>query len=262
MDSANVRFVCCILMIVQSWLMTACQSSSDAKSLQIAVAANAQFTMQHIIPIFEADANIPCELMVGSSGKLTAQITEGAPFDVFISADLKYPESLSERDLTLAPPQIYARGKLVLWTLDPDILPSLETLADPDIKHIGLANPKIAPYGKAAQEVLEMIQLANDRRLVFGESISQTNQFIMSQAVEIGFTAKSVVLAPHIKDKGHWMEIDEEMYAPIQQGVVAIVNKRDMQSESMQFIHFLLSQPIQNILMEFGYQSLHFDEQE
>ena len=204
---------------------------------------------------FSERTGIECELIIGSSGKLTAQITEGAPYDVFVSANLKYPETVFENGFADEPPRVYALGKLVLWSVKKDIKPSLESLKEPSVKHIALANPKTAPYGQAAVEVLkhfEIFDAVNDK-LVYGESIAQTNQFIISKSAEVGFTAMSVVRSPQMKNEGFWKEIDPKYYAPIEQGIVVIQRKNRDISKAQQFRDFLFSTTAKQILKDFGY---------
>ncbi|PHN01298.1 molybdate ABC transporter substrate-binding protein [Flavilitoribacter nigricans] len=236
-------------------LLLACQPSREDK-LTIATAANMQFAMENIIAEFTETTGIACETAISSSGKLTAQIEEGAPFDIFISADMKYPTRLFTEGLSLEEPKVYAYGKLVLWSMIDNLEPSIERLTDPEIHHVALANPKTAPYGAAAVQVLEKYQLqeALQAKMVYGESISQTNQFIISRAAELGFTAKSVVLSPQMKGKGKWKDIDMELYSPIAQGVVILKHRDQNLEAAKQFYDFLFSRQGKDILSEFGYE--------
>ena len=234
-------------------LLVACKSGKQEK-LTIATAANMQWALNELIQEFSRESGINCEMIVSSSGKITAQINEGAPFDVFLSADMRYPETLFQSGLTTATPIIYAYGGLVLWTGTKEIKPSMDLLLDNKIVHIALANPDIAPYGKASVQVLNYYNIYEqvERKLVFGESISQTNQFIASGAAEIGFTAKSAVLSPSFLTKGSWAEIDPEAYTPIAQGAV-IIKSSDQMESSEKFIEFLISDKSKEILNKFGY---------
>lgn len=220
----------------------------------IAVAANMQFAIEPLIHDFTETTGIQCEPILSSSGKLTAQIIEGAPYDVFISANMKYPNELFKNNLTNSQPAIYAHGKLVLWSADKQITPSFYFLKNNSLKHIALANPKTAPYGSAAIEVLKHYDLLEKlkNKLVYGESIAQTNQFIMSQAADIGFTAKSVVLSPQVKGKGNWIDIDPAIYSPIEQGIVILKNSKK-QKEAELLFNYLFSKKGKRILEEYGY---------
>lgn len=212
-----------------------------------------QFAMDSLVKNFEFKTGIPCQTVVGSSGKLTAQIIAGAPYDVFVAADMKYPNNLYKQGLTFNEPKVYAQGTLISWTLNDSIIPSIKYLENPEINHIALANPNTAPYGTAAMEVLGHYQLDEKlkNKLVFGESIAQTNQFIHSEAAEIGFTSLSTIKAPELKKRGTWIEIDQQFYKPIEQGVVILKNQH---KDAQQFYDFLFTEEAKQILNHFGYE--------
>lgn len=236
-------------------IITASCKEQNSDKLIIATASNMQFAVKEIIQQFSAETGIDCDVVVGSSGKLTAQIKEGAPYDIFISADMKYPTELFNSGFTNENTKTYAYGKLVLWTLNDEIIPSLNILTSKKIKHIAIANPKMAPYGIAAKETLEHYKVFDSikPKLVFGESISQTNRFVTSKAAQIGLTAKSVVLSTQMKGKGNWIEIDMATYSPIAQGIVIIKNNRNNTIKAKQFYDFMFSDKAKNILINFGY---------
>lgn len=241
-------------LLIYILLVISCKQP-DEKKLTIAASANMQFAIQEISKAYTKQTGINCEIIVGSSGKLTAQIKEGAPFDIFVSADIKYPEELFISGFTTNKPIIYAYGKLVLWTMIDSIKPSLYMLKNLDIHHIAIANPKTAPYGIAAVELLKNKGIYNtiSPKLVFGESISQTNQFIVSKSAEIGFTAKSVVLSPKMKNKGNWIDLDENDYSPIAQGIVVLNNRAMQKNDAEKFHNFMQSTVAKKILVDFGY---------
>lgn len=229
--------------------------SRGSEAITVAVAANMQFAMEELTQAFLEETGIRCELVVSSSGKLTAQIKQGAPFDVFVSANMKYPEEVQNSGLAAAPPKVYAYGKLVLWSMKEDVEPSLETLAGPGIRKIALANPKTAPYGMAAIDVLRNLKLLEslEPRLVYGESIAQTNQFVITRAVDLGFTALSVVRSPKLQEKGRWIDVDSKLYNPIRQGVVVVQREKAPPESAMRFYDFLSSDKARRILEQFGY---------
>ncbi|MBN2637457.1 MAG: molybdate ABC transporter substrate-binding protein [Bacteroidales bacterium] len=227
----------------------------DKETLTVATAANMQFAMKEMLQNFTKTTGIECNMIISSSGKLTAQITEGAPFDIFVSADMKYPDKLFAEGLGIEKPQVYAYGKLVLWSATNRNNLSLETLSQNDIYHVAMANPKTAPYGVAAEETLKKTGLwekMNDK-LVFGESIAQTNQFIVSGSAELGFTAESVVKSPEMKNKGTWIAVDTNLYQPIAQGILLLKTNRSKQKEARQFQHFLFSHEGRGVLKKYGY---------
>ncbi|HLT51090.1 MAG TPA: molybdate ABC transporter substrate-binding protein [Arenibacter sp.] len=235
-------------------LFTSCQRALSEK-IVIAVAANMQVPMEVIAKKFTEKHGVSCELIIGSSGKLTAQIVEGAPYDIFVAANMKYPETVFFEGRALGNPRVYAHGKLVLWSMSTNTPISISTLTEPHIRHIAVANPKTAPYGVAALEVLHHYGLfdAVENKLVYGESIAQTDQFITSEAAQIGFTAMSTVLSPQMKGKGSWIEIDADRYMPISQGVIKLKRERTNGKEVQELYDFLFSGEAKEILKDFGY---------
>jgi len=230
-------------------------SEPKKDTITIAAAANMQFAIEEVLKVFTERTGVKCELVISSSGKLTAQIKEGAPYDIFVSANMKYPKEIYDNGLAVQAPRVYAYGQLVLWSMYDTIKPSIAILKDESVKQIALANPKTAPYGQAAIEVLENYNLYDEvkDKLVYGESIAQTNQFITSKSLEIGFTAKSVVLSPKMKRKGHWVPLDKNQYSVIEQGVVIIKRESRDVKKVQQFYDFLFSQEAKEILEDFGY---------
>ncbi|PJZ69735.1 molybdate ABC transporter substrate-binding protein [Leptospira perolatii] len=237
--------------------LASCRPSSSGK-LTIAVAANLQHTIIEIEKEFEAETKIPVDVVLGSSGKLTTQIKEGAPYDVFISADMNYPENLFKSGWSDAPPKPYARGLLVLWSRKADLSKQddLNLLLSPNIKKIAIANPETAPYGKAAVEALKELKIYDKvkHKLVFGESISQTNQFIISQAADLGITSKSTVIAEELRGKEMWIDIDPALYNAITQGMIILKHgKESHPEESRKFYDFIASEKSKAIFLKYGY---------
>ncbi len=233
-------------------LHTACHQARSPH-LTIATAANVQFAMLEIAQAFTNKTGIECDIILSSSGKLTAQINEGAPYDVFVSADMKYPEELYRSGNTTAPPEVYAFGKLVLWTMRENMQLDMQMLVEEKTHHIAIANPKTAPYGRAAVEVLNHFKLYGpvQHKLVFGESIAQTNQFVVSRTADFGFTAKSVVSSKKMIGKGQWIELPDEAYSQIAQG--AVILKNGDVEKAGQFYEYLFSEEAKGILQRFGY---------
>ncbi|MEZ4985153.1 MAG: molybdate ABC transporter substrate-binding protein [Saprospiraceae bacterium] len=202
----NINFAISILIIIAFSCKNNTPNNQHAPktAISIAVAANMQFAMEELSQSFTAKTGIPCDMTISSSGKITAQIKEGAPYDIFFSANMKYPEEIFNSGWAAKSPKIYAYGKLVLWTTRQDITPALSQLTDNKIRNIAMANPKIAPYGEAAVAVLQKNGLYKkvEDKLVFGESIAQTNHFITTGAADVGFTALSVVKSPEAAGKG------------------------------------------------------------
>jgi molybdate transport system substrate-binding protein len=245
--------------IVLSILATVIVLLSFAQQkVSVAVAANVQFAMQQLKAQFEKETGIELDISIGSSGKFTTQIEQGAPYDVFVSADISYPTTLYKEGLTADSPKVYANGSLVLWTARTDIKPltDLKLLLTDDIKKIAIANPKTAPYGVAAVEAMKYYKLYDtvQTKLVFGESIAQTNQYITTQSADIGFTAKSVVLADEMKGKGSWVDIDPKAYNPIAQAAVILKHGKETNADASQkFYNYLYSPEAKAILKQYGY---------
>jgi len=228
-----------------------------AEPLTVAVAANVKFVFDELRTEFKKSTGIDANGVFASSGKINAQIKSGAPYDVFMSADMEFPQALYKDGLAVTPPTVYAQGVLVLWTLQPlDMSRGLEILKHPSVKKVAIANPKLAPYGLEAMRALDYFKLraAVEPKLIYGESIGQVNQYIDTQAVEIGFTAKSVVLAPQMLGHGKWIEVPRESYQPISQGIVMLKHGNETNATAAKkFMEFMASAKARSILEKFGY---------
>lgn len=229
------------------------------ESITIAVAANVNYAFKAIATAFTQETGIEINSVVSSSGKLTAQIKHGAPYDVFLSADMLYPTALHSEGLAQDAPKVYAYGALVLWTTKKIDLNKLgiATAADASVTKVAIANPKLAPYGREAIKVLDYYQLKSSvlSKLVYGESISQVNQYIDLKSVDVGFTAKSVVLSPELKGRGSWIDVPDESYEPIAQGMVVLAyGIKHHQQAANQFYDFMLSDKAREILSQYGYK--------
>lgn len=228
------------------------------QTVRVAVAANAQFVVQALKAAFEKKTEAKIEVIISSSGKLTAQILHGAPYDIFLSADMKYPERLFEEGYTLDNPQVYAYGSLVLWTLkNINLRDTLKGLKNQDIGIIAVANPKTAPYGLATIQALKEAGIYDEveDKIVWGESISQVNQYLLSGAADAAFTAKSVVMAPPLAHKGRWIEINDTLYSPIVQGTVMLKHAQENSLQTIKaFYQFLFSTEGKSIFKSYGYR--------
>ena len=231
--------------------------SAFASNITVAGAANVQFTLAELGAEFTRETGIGITTVIVSSGKLTSQIENDAPFDVFMSADMKYPKKIYTDGFALQAPKIYAYGVLVLWTVkNLDLSYGIKVLSDPDVKKIALANPDVAPYGRGALKAMKFYKLYDSLKseLVLGESVTQTNQFITTGGADIGFTAESIVLAPNMRGKGKWVEVPAESYEPIAQGELVLKYGHDNHpSESEAFEQFLFSPAAQEIFRKYGY---------
>ncbi len=255
-----MRFLSIVLLPL---LFSSCRSDSlpaagGPNTLVVATAANVQFAMADLEKAFEASTDYQIDAVVSSTGKLTAQIVQGAPYDLLIAANQKYPESLIERGDAQGPVRTYALGSLVLWTTrDLSIGLGMSLLDElPPGDKIAIANPENAPYGTESIRALRA-RGQYDRlqsQLIYGESIAQTNQYIISGAAAVGFTAKSVVLSPNMEEKGQWITVPDNLYEPIKQGVVATTYGMENHPEAVQaFLEFLFSAEAQTIFRNYGY---------
>jgi molybdate transport system substrate-binding protein len=194
----------------------------------VAAASDLSDLMNEIVGKFEKLTGCAVRLTTGSSGNFLTQIENGAPFDVFFSADIAYPKRLEAEGLAApASTYLYAIGKIVLWTRKDsrlDIGKGFSALRDPAVKQIAIANPEHAPYGRAAEQALRKsgIYDAVKGRLVLGENISQAAEFVESGNADAGILALSLVISPAMKDQGRLWNIPENLYAPIQQGAVVV----------------------------------------
>ncbi|MBL0687209.1 MAG: molybdate ABC transporter substrate-binding protein [Sulfurospirillum sp.] len=228
----------------------------NANSLKVAIASNVRFAFDDIMLAYEKKSGVKIMPIASSSGKLTAQIEQGAPFDLFLSANMKYPKYLHSKNMTYSEPKIYAYGGLVLWTLNKDVTLELENLKNKRIKKIAIPSPKNAPYGVEAVRLLEKKGLKEiiEKKIVWGESISQTSQYIYSRSADIGITAKSIVLSPRMKNKGKWIELDKNDYFPVEQGIVILKHGFENNRElSEDFYKFIFSETSKNIFKKYGY---------
>jgi molybdate transport system substrate-binding protein len=215
-----------------------------ADELQIAVAANFLGTLQKLAPEFEKSTGHKLLLSGGSSGQFYNQIIQGAPFDVFLSADTERPKKLETEGFAVADSRFtYAVGKLVLWSPKAGFVDDRgDVLKKGSYKFISIANPKVAPYGAAAQQVLEKqglwYPLNSDKKLITGESIGQVLQFITSGNVDIGFVALSQVIGDRDKGIGSIWIVPQDLYDPITQDAV-ILKRTEHAEAAAQFIMWL-----------------------
>jgi len=244
-----------ILFITFLFILT----SLNAGKITIAVAANVSYAMEDLRKAFNTtNPETKVQVILGSSGKLTAQITHGAPFDLLLSANMLYPTKLYEEKIATSKPIVYAQGALaILSKKKRNYCAEIFVLKDADIGKIAIGNPKTAPYGVAAKEALKSTKIYDTikDKLVFGESISQTVSYVMS-AADIGIIAKSSLYAPQMskyKEAIHWSEIDEKLYTPIDQGMV-ILKRAEGDAEVKAFYDFMLSNKAKKILKKYGYK--------
>lgn len=243
----------CALGFVASLLGLAAAGSAVADEIRVAVASNFTTAIRDIAGRFERQSGHRVTLVFGSTGKHYAQIKHGAPFEAFFAADMRRPRLLDEEGLALAGSRFtYAVGKLVLWSPEADrVDPAGEVLERGDFRHLAIASPRLAPYGRAAREVLkkrgQWQGLQN--RIVRGENIGQTFQFVGSGNAELGFVAWSQVKRPGRPTAGSWWEIPQALYSPIEQQAVLLKDH----PVARDFMAYVRSKDALEIIRSYGY---------
>ncbi len=233
-------------------------TSLSAKEIKVALSSNVSYAIEALKKEFNSlYPDIKVQVILGSSGKLTAQIKNRAPYQIFMSADMKYPDALFEKGIAITKPIVYARGTLVyLSSKKQNFTTKMHLLQSNKIDKIAIANPKTAPYGKAAVEAMQnagVYESVKDK-FVFAESISGTLSFIVI-AADIGFIAKSSLYSSkmsHFKKGINWIDVDAKLYEPINQGIV-ILKEGEADSDVVKFYNFILSQKAKKIFKDFGY---------
>jgi molybdate transport system substrate-binding protein len=229
-----------------------------AEEITIAAASDLNFAIKDVIAEYEQVTGHHVKLSLGSSGNFYAQIQNGAPFDLYFSADIGYPKKLEEAGL-IVPGSVYryAVGRIVLWTNHAsrrDVSKGMDVLRDPAVKKIAIANPKHAPYGRAAVAAMQHFKVYDEAkdRLVLGENISQAAQFIESGACDVGVIALSLALAPTMKAAGTYWEIPSDAHPPLEQGA-AILKSSKQQETAKQFLEFMRGTQGQEIMKRYGF---------
>ena len=229
-----------------------------AQTLTVAAASDLQSALPAIAAQFEKETGHKATLTFGSSGNFVTQIENGAPFDVFLSADLDYPRRLERAGLTERGTLYqYATGHIVLWARNDsgiDLRAGLSVLTNANVRKVAIANPQHAPYGRAAVAALRHEQLYERVRgkLVLGENISQAAQFVQSGNAQVGVLALSLALAPALKAAGQYVAIPESFYPPIDQAAVVLVMSRQ-KAIARQFMDFLKKPEIVRLLKSYGF---------
>ena len=241
-------------------LMGACLKSALAATVTIAAAADLTYCIEELNERYRKNhPDTELKVSTGSSGNFYTQIQHGAPFDVFLSADISFPKKLVCKGLadnsTLT---VYAIGKLALWTAKPQTIlldKGIEVVRDPAVKRIAIANPAFAPYGRAAKAALESSGLWNEiqNRIVMRENISQTAQFVQSGNADVGFVALSLLNSPTLKNVGHYVLVDPKLYPPLQQALV--LTKTGVGNPvAKDYLQFLTSSDARVIFDRYGFE--------
>lgn len=235
-------------------------AATSHRVVRVAAAANVRYALDRIVGLFRArHPSIDVQVAWGSSGSFFQQIRNGAPFDVFLSADADYPAKLAKEGFVDGKPFPYARGRIVLWVPNGsrlDLGKGLEALVSPEAKKIAIANPRTAPYGRAAQQAMKAARVfdAVRGRLVFGESIIQTAQFAQSGAADAGILALSLAKSAEMSGKGRWMLIPGSLHTPIEQHGAILAHAADPAAARL-FCEFLRGDEATKVWREFGYET-------
>lgn len=227
-----------------------------AETLNVAVASDLKFAMAELAAAFaKSSPGSKIEIITGSSGKFYQQITNGAPFDLFFSADIDYPKKLKDGGLTASEVKPYTFGRLVLWSTTRDVAGGLALLADEKLGKVAIANPAHAPYGKCAKDSLAYYGLLDkvSARLVFGENVSHAMQFAEAGAADAAIIAYSLVMAPGMKGRGNYFLIDERSHPPLEQGYV-VLRRAQHKPDAARFAAFISSQEARAIFVRYGFR--------
>jgi molybdate transport system substrate-binding protein len=231
---------------------------SMAEKINIAAAADLKFAMDEIVTQFKkGNPADEVEVIYGSSGKIYTQIQQAAPYDLYFSADISYPEKLEAAGLTAGLTKPYAFGRIVLWSpkaqLDATKL-RLEDITRADISRIAIANPKHAPYGKRAEEALRSKNLWHqvEPKLVYGENIAQTAQFVQTGNAQVGIIALSLALSDELSKQGGYWLIPESLHSPLKQGFV-ITKRAETNQAAKKFSDYMSSAEARKIMVRYGF---------
>ena len=232
----------------------------DARAVRIAAAADLRYALEEItVQLKQIQPNLDLQVAYGSSGTFFAQLVNGAPFDLFMSADIEYPRQLAARGLTMPGSEFtYAIGRLVLWVpasspLDVERA-GMEALADPRVSYVSIANPEHAPYGRAAEAAMRQARVYDrvKAKIVFGENVSQALQFVQSGAAQAGLVALSLAIAPAVRASGKFWEVPSTLHPQMDQGGVILRAAAD--AEAARAVRaFLLGERGRAILKQYGF---------
>lgn len=231
-------------------------TSAQAEKITVAAAADLKFAMDEIVTEFKkAGPTNEIEVIYGSSGKFHTQIQQGAPYDLYFSADIAFPRELAKNGFAASEVTPYAFGRIVLWSESLDATKmNMESLTDSAITRIAIANPKHAPYGKRAEEALRSANLWDkvEAKLVYGENIAHTAQFVQTGNAQIGIIALSLAVNPQLADKGGYWLIPDNLHEPLEQGY--IITKRSAENAlAKRFADYMGSRDARAVMTKYGF---------
>jgi len=226
-----------------------------AQKANIAAAANLRYVLEEIKTQYvNENPKADIQITYGASGTLTQQIINGAPFDLFLSADTVFPSKIKENGRASGEAITYCYGKVAMWSASLDVSKGINIVLSPEVKKIAIANPATAPYGESSVAALKNQSLYDkiSGKIVWGENISQTAQFAFSGNAEIGFIALSLALAPEMKDKGKCYVLPEDICPPVQQAAV-LIKGWEKNGEADRFLKYLMSTECKSTWEKYGY---------
>ncbi|WP_136419082.1 molybdate ABC transporter substrate-binding protein [Herbaspirillum sp. ST 5-3] len=233
-----------------------CAASAHAEKITVAAAADLKFAMDDIVAAFRKDHPADTvDVTYGSSGKFHTQIQQGAPFDLYFSADIAFPRELHKNGFAASDVKPYALGRIVLWSTGMDASKmTLDSLADAKITRIAIANPKHAPYGKRAVEALQATGVWDkvEPKLVYGENIAHTAQFVQTGNAQVGIIALALVLSPELAGKGGYWLIPDNLHQPLEQGFV-ITKRAEGNALARRFADYMNSKAARAIMVKYGF---------
>ena len=231
-------------------------TTAHAEKITVAAAADLKFAMDEIVVSFNKQhPRDNVEVIYGSSGKFFTQIQNNAPYDLYFSADITYPRQLADKGFAASAVIPYAVGRIVLWSNSRDAARmTLENLTDPALRKIAIANPRHAPYGKRAEEALRALKLWDtlQPKLVYGENIAHTAQFVQTGNAQVGIIALALALNPTLSKQGGYYLIPENLHEPLEQGY--IITKRAAANQvARRFADYMGSKPSRSIMTKYGF---------
>ena len=247
MKLLKVLFLACSIFVA---------TTAHAEKITVAAAADLKFAMDEIVTSFkQSHAGTEVEVIYGSSGKFHTQIQQGAPYDLYFSADINYPRELAKKGLAASEVIPYAFGRIVLWSNSMNATKmTMASLSDPKISRIAIANPKHAPYGKRAEEALKASGLWDtlQAKFVYGENIAHTAQFVQTGNAQVGIIALSLAVNPELAKKGGYYLIPENLHNPLEQGYV-ITTRGAGKPLAKQFADYMGSKAARSVMTKYGF---------
>lgn len=239
-------FVCSLLLSL----------SAHAEKITVAAAADLKFAMDEIVITFKkANSGDEIDVIYGSSGKFHTQIQQGAPYDLYFSADISFPRELAKNGFSVSEVKPYAFGRIVLWSASLDATKmTLSSLTDPKITRIAIANPKHAPYGKRAEEALRASNLWDqvEPKLVYGENISHTAQLVQTKNAQVGIIALALAINSELASKGGYWLIPDNMHEPLEQGFI-ITKEGANNALAKRFADYMGGKPARAVMTKYGF---------